>query len=254
VYIGLNYIPPNKYAKDSAKATLGYNETRLGKNGEEIERPLFGKNGPRTKEQAEKQIKDAPPNTYFWRMRLSPDPNGENAGKTLDLWELTRDAVRWLEERLGRPGEIGLIGAEHNDHIEIAHIHAILLIERRGREKILTKDIINEFREAVAQMALDKKQDRQLAVEQQEVQLQQQEQQRQQPAQVVRNTRMRAMPEFRHFERPIQRPITPSYQVARQKCPACAGEEAQKQLLTGVEVCRVCGRYLGQGREVALSR
>jgi hypothetical protein len=256
MYIGLNYIPHNKHAKTSAKATLGYNETRLGKNGEEIERQLFDKNGPRTKEQAEWQIKDAPPNTYFWRMRLSPDPNGENAGKTLDLWELTRDAVRWLEERLGRPGEIGLIGAEHNDHTEIAHIHAILLIERRGREKILTKDIINEFREAVAKMALDKKQDRQLAMEQHEAQQQhqRQEQQQQRPVQVARNTRIQALPEYQHFERPIQRPMTPSYQVARQKCPACAGEEAQKQLLTGVEVCRVCGRYLGQGREVALSR
>jgi hypothetical protein len=101
VYIGLNYIPHNKQAKISAKATLGYNETRLGKDGEEIERQLFGKHGPLTKEQAEVLFDAASSNTYFWRMRLSPDPNGENAGKTLDLWELTRDVVRWLEERLG---------------------------------------------------------------------------------------------------------------------------------------------------------
>jgi hypothetical protein len=254
MYIGINYIPHNKHAKTSAKATLGYNETRLGKDGAEIERQLFGKSGPLTKEQAERLFESASRNTYFWRMILSPDPNGENAEKNLDLWELSRDAVRWLEERLGREGEIGLIGAEHNDHTEIAHIHAILLIERKGREKILTKDDINEFREAVAQMALGKKQDRQLAVEQQAAQQLQQEQQQQRPVQVARNTRIQALPEYQHFERPIQRPITPSYRVARQKCPACAGEEAQKQLLTGVEVCRVCGRYLGQGREVALSR
>ena len=164
MYIGLNYIPHNKQAKSKAKATLGYNETRVGKDGEEIERQLFGKSGPLTKEQAERQIKTAPPNTYFWRMKLSPDPNGENVEKTLDLWELTRDAVRWLEERLDRRGEIGLIGAEHDDHTEIAHVHAILLIKRRGREKILTKDDINEFREAVAQMALEKKLNRQLVV------------------------------------------------------------------------------------------
>jgi hypothetical protein len=251
VYIGLNYIPHNKHALKSAKATLGYNETRLGKDGEEIERQLFGKSGPLTKEQAEQLIKAASDNTYFYRMKLSPDPNGENAEKMLDLWELTRDAVRWLEERLGREGEIGLIGAEHDDHTEIAHIHAILLIERRGREKILTKDDINEFREAVAKMALDKKLNRQLAVEQQEVRQQQQEQQqRRQPGPVAKETRTRPLPASRHFERLIE----PSYRVARQKCPACAGEEAQKKLLTGVEICPVCGRYLGQGREVALSR
>src|SRR3954471_21559506 len=181
--------------KKNAKATLGYNETRLGKDGAEIERQLFGKSGPLTKEQAERQIKFAPPNTYFWRMKLSPDPNGENAGKTLDLWELTRDAVRWLEERLGREGEIRLIGAEHNDHTEIAHIHAILLIERKGREKILTKDDINAFREAVGKMALDKKLDRQLAVEQQVVQQQQQQeqQQQQQRRQPVQEPRTKAL-------------------------------------------------------------
>jgi hypothetical protein len=59
VYIGLNYIPHNKQAKKKAKATLGYNETRLGKDGEEIERQLFGKSGPLTKEQAECLIKIA---------------------------------------------------------------------------------------------------------------------------------------------------------------------------------------------------
>src|SRR3954464_164499 len=180
MYIGLNYIPHNKHAKNKAQATLGYNETRLGKDGAEIERQLFGKSGPLTKEQAERQIKFAPPNTYFWRMKLSPDPNGENAEKILDLWELTRDAVRWLEERLGRVGKIGLIGAEHNDHTEIAHIHAILLIERRGREKILTRDGINAFREATAQRALDQRLTRQLAVQREAVQKQQRQQQQQQ--------------------------------------------------------------------------
>src|SRR5215213_7706374 len=112
-------------------------------------------------------------------MKLSPDPNGENAEKILDLWELTRDAVRWLEERLDRRGDIGLIGAEHDDHTEIAHIHAILLIERKGREKILTKDDINEFREAVGKMALEKKLNRQLAVEREETQHQEAREERQ---------------------------------------------------------------------------
>ena len=253
MFIGLNYIPHNKHAKTSAKVTLGYNETRLGKDGAEIERQLFGKNGPLTKEQAEQLLDTASRNTYFWRMILSPDPNGENIEKNLDLWELSRDAVRWLEERLGREGEIGLIGSEHDDHTEIAHIHALLLIERRGREKILTRDDINEFREAVGKMALDKQLDRQLAVEQHEVQQleQQQQQQRRQPRQAVHEPRTRLLPASRHIDRPM---IEPSYRVARQKCPSCAGEEAQKKLLTGITNCPACGRYLGQGREVSLSR
>jgi hypothetical protein len=249
MYIGLNYIRHTRQARKSANATLGYNETRLGKDGAEIERQLFGKSGPLTKEQAKWQIDTASPNTYFWRMRLSPDPNGENAGKNLDLWELTRDAVRWLEERLGRPGEIGLIGAEHNDHTEIAHIHAILLIERRGSQKIITKDDINAFREAVAQMAFDQRLDRQLVTEREAVQQQQRHQQRQQ-VQTDQGTRTRALPASRHSERLV----APVFRAARQICPVCQGEEAQKKLLTGVEICPACGRYLGQGRELSLSR
>jgi hypothetical protein len=223
VYIGLNYIPHNKHAKRKAKATLGYNETRVGKNGEAIERQLFGKSGPLTKEQAERLLDTSSPNTYFWRLKLSPDPNGENAEKTLDLWELTRDAVRWLEERLDRRGEIGLIGAEHDDHTEIAHIHAILLIERRGREKILTKSDINEFREAVAQMALDKKLNRQLAVEREEAQHQEAKVKRQDVSPGV----LLAIPDRKtHIGyEPVQRA---AYGSSRLVCMICRGDRGRE--------------------------
>jgi hypothetical protein len=157
VYSHVNYIPRNRFARRKAKATLGYNETRKGKEGEEIVRKLFGKTGPLTREQADWLIENASKNTYFFRWILSPDANEENKEKDLDLWKLARDGVRWLEERLQREGEIQLIGAEHNDHTEIPHIHAILLIERRGREKILTGKDLDAFRKAIHQMALDQR-------------------------------------------------------------------------------------------------
>jgi hypothetical protein len=116
--------------------------------------PLFGNTGPLAKDQAEWLIEHASKNTYFFRWILSLDLNEENGEKDLDLWQLARDGVAWLEERLKRPGEIHLIGAEHNDHTGIPHIHAILLIERRGRELILTKKDIEDFRAAVHTMAL----------------------------------------------------------------------------------------------------
>jgi hypothetical protein len=248
VYIGLNYIPHDKQARSKAKATLGYNETRVGKNGEEIERQLFGKSGPLTKEQAERLLESASRNTYFWRMRLSPDPNGENAEKTLDLWELTRDAVRWLEERIGREGEIGLIGAEHDDHTEIAHIHAILLIERKGREKILTKDDINEFREAVAQMALDKKLNRQLAVEREQVQHQEAKEERQEVSTGVQ------------LAIPARKPRTASlpareatYALRRSICVICRDDRGRELADEGVERCPGCGRVLGRRKEATLA-
>lgn len=161
VYSHFNYIPHNKFARAKAKATLGYNETRKGKEGEEIERKLFGNQGTVTREQAEWLIEKASEQTYFFRWILSPDVNEENGEKDLDLWQLARDGVRWLEERLQRQGEIQLIGAEHNDHTGIPHIHAILLIERRGRDLILNKRDIDEFREVVHKLALEQRRNRQ---------------------------------------------------------------------------------------------
>jgi hypothetical protein len=248
VYIGLNYIPHNTHAKSKVKATLGYNETRVGKDGAEIERQLFGKSGPLTKVQAEKLLETASENTYFYRMKLSPDPNGENAEKTLDLWELTRDAVRWLEERLERRGEIGLIGAEHDDHTEIAHIHAILLIERRGREKILTKDDINEFREAVGKMALEKKLNRQLAVEREEAQHQETQVGRQE---VYTGVQL-ATPEreARIIHEPVQKAV---YGLRRTVCLICRGDRGRELTDAGVERCPGCGRELGRRKEATLA-
>src|SRR4051794_21085332 len=105
MYIHFNYIRKIRFAKKAAKATLGYNETRRGKEGAEIKRILFGPDGKVTKEEAERIIDEASRNTYYWRMILSPDPNGENAEKNLDLWGLTKQAVIWLEERLKREGQ-----------------------------------------------------------------------------------------------------------------------------------------------------
>jgi ribosomal protein S27E len=85
--------------------------------------------------------------------------------------------------------------------------------------------------------------------ERETVQEQQQVRQQQQ-AQAVQELRTRAFPASRHFERPVE----PSSRVARPKCPACQGEEAQKQQVAGTEICPVCGRYLGQGRERSFSR
>src|SRR3954452_6428124 len=105
MYSHFNYIPHNQHARKAAKKTLGYNETRKGKDGVEIERKLFGKGGPLTREQAEQLIKNASKNTYFFRWILSPDREEENAEKMLDLWRLVQDGVTWLEERLNRIGK-----------------------------------------------------------------------------------------------------------------------------------------------------
>jgi len=240
VYSHFNYIPHNKFARAAAKDTLGYNETRKGKDGEEIERTLFGKYGTFTKEQAEWLIENASKQTYFFRWILSPDVIEENGEKDLDLWQLARDGVRWLEERLQRQGEIQLIGAEHNDHTGIPHIHAILLIERRGRDLILNKKDIDEFREIVHKLALEQRRNRQ--------------QGREIEAQAAKQATQHL-----HETPPFTRKAPLSHQTAREPafvtrpvCMVCRGERAVELLKDGEKRCPACGRELTRRKEAAL--
>jgi hypothetical protein len=91
-------------------------------------------------------------------MIISPDPEKEDKEKDLDLWELTKETVRWLEQHLGKDGiprDIPFIAAEHNDHGNLLpdgtprrHIHALMLIQRKGREMLITEETIAAMMEA----------------------------------------------------------------------------------------------------------
>jgi hypothetical protein len=119
-----------------------------------VDRALFGHAGPLTKEQSQQMIDRTPDNTLFWRLKLSLDPNAEaeDKEKDLDLWKLTTGSVQWLEKRLG-DREIPFIGVKHDDHTEIRHVHALLLIQRQGREMLITPEILNEFQKKVTRLA-----------------------------------------------------------------------------------------------------
>src|SRR3954469_17630536 len=192
-------------------------------------------------------INTASKSTYFFRWILSPDTIEENIEKALDLWKLARDGVRWLEERLQREGEIQLIGAEHNDHTEIPHIHAILLIERRGREKILTGKDLDAFRKAIHQMALDQR----LTLEQ----TRQQDQEAAETVQVVRENG--AVPAI---ATPLPRQVSlgpvavqePTFGTRSPRCFVCRGESRVELIKDGFATCPVCGRALTRRKEEAL--
>src|SRR5689334_14908334 len=162
-----NYIHRSKTMRTQAKHHLGYIDERPGKDKATIIRSLFGKGGNYTREQVEQMIEDAPDNTLFWRLKLNPDPVLENPEKILNLEELTRDAVSWLERRLGKngnPRNIPFIGAIHDDHTPLAHVHALLFIERHGREKPIDVSVINDFRDYVSLKALQAAQARRIGV------------------------------------------------------------------------------------------
>ena len=162
MYTNFNYINKGKHERKQAKAYLEYIGSRPGKDKAVMERVLFGNGGPRlTPEQVTRLIDESPDNTLFWRLKLNPDPALENPEKLLDLRDLTINAVRWLEMRLGQEGmarSLPFAAAIHDDHSP--HVHAIIFMERAGREKPITPQLLDEFRDAVSALALTQVTDR----------------------------------------------------------------------------------------------
>jgi hypothetical protein len=245
MYTHLNYIPRGPKAKASARHFLGYIGERPGKDEEKANRLLFGNIGTYTKEQAEELLQTASQNTYFWRLILSPDPNTEDKDKTLDLWDLTREAVSFLEKKLernGLPRDIPFIGAEH-EHTDIRHIHAVLLIKRFGREKLITPEILAEFKTFIEQKAATQGRAQEQAIGKEEL-IQQVEQGTGKAYALLPSSRSAA-------------PVTGSADIAglaATPCPHCFLGVMVRRINSKVIECDRGGYALKQGRVIRQSR
>jgi hypothetical protein len=150
----LKYIKPGKDATARAKAKLAY----IGRDKEETPRELFGHDGVFTKEQAEEMIDNAPKNTYFWSLILSPDRKTENIEKKLNLRKLTKEFIEFLEVRLNRPN-IPFVAAEHSN-TDNPHTHTLFFLQRQGRALMITPTMLKEFYQKATEMALSQKTER----------------------------------------------------------------------------------------------
>jgi hypothetical protein len=233
----LHYIPRGKHAKAKAKATLSYNGRRAGKDKVKMQRVLFGHGGELTEEQAERMIDEAPKNTYFWRVILSPDPTREDQDKDLDIRQLTKDVIVWLEDRLHRAGKIPFIAAEHNDHTDKRHIHAVALIQRFGKEKMITREILAQLYQAATDRALTQRVARD----------QSQEQARPQQTREKRGGQLVRLPALRSERHAGGRRLA----VDTHPCPACGPGQAMQKLARQLYRCPACG-LVDRGRSFGL--
>src|SRR5258708_35634939 len=74
-------------------------------------------------------IDQANKNSYFFRLVISPDPEREDADKTLALREITERTIRSLEDRFQKP--LQWVAAVHADHTDNRHIHALVFVPAR---------------------------------------------------------------------------------------------------------------------------
>ncbi len=108
------------------------------------------------REEAYTMIDEAQKETKFFRFVISPDPNREDTGKDLQLWEITTKTMLGLEERLKQT--IQFVAAVHNDHAPHRHVHVIALVPGR-----LTRDDFMLLRETATEASLFQRRERDAA-------------------------------------------------------------------------------------------
>jgi hypothetical protein len=146
-----NYVKRGKGEKGRAKATIRYIQHRRDRDGERVNRTLFGYDGVLSREQAYKMIDDAQKGTLFYRFVLSPDPKREDRYKDLDLSEITIHTMLALEERLGK--QIQFVATMHDDHSPHRHVHTLALVQGAR----LTREDFRALREEATERALSQR-------------------------------------------------------------------------------------------------
>src|SRR5947209_9324983 len=151
------------YTKSSrgAKASIRYIEHRPGKDGEKMNRTLFGSDGAMGRWQAYHMIDEAEKGSLFFRFVISPDPTQEDTEKDLHLREVTEKTMLRLEEHIQK--EVQWVAAEHDDHAPHRHVHIVAVVPGR----LQVRDF-QAMRQAATAAALAQRHERDLMREQQE--------------------------------------------------------------------------------------
>jgi hypothetical protein len=126
-----NYCKRGKGERKLAKENIAYIQNRPGRGRERLTRTLFGASGSMGRAEAYQFITEAPKGTYYYRLKLSPDPREEDVKRDLNMQKLTRAKMKRLEMWLKT--SLTWAAALHDDHTDIRHVHILAAIPRRLR-------------------------------------------------------------------------------------------------------------------------
>jgi hypothetical protein len=115
--------------KSRIKAHLRYITHRRGVEGERITRPLFGRDGPLSKQQIYDRIDKAPPGAVFHKFVINFHPVKEDTHKDLNLWELTTKTLEHIKTQFG--DSVPFVATIHDDHTALRHVHGFFIVEGR---------------------------------------------------------------------------------------------------------------------------
>ncbi|HVI79756.1 MAG TPA: hypothetical protein VM715_16620, partial [Candidatus Acidoferrum sp.] len=151
-----NYVKRGSGQRDRVKASLRYIAHRPGKDNKRMYRELFGYDGVMEKDQAYRMFDAAEKGTNFFRLVISTDPKREDTYKDLQMRAIAIKTIQHLEEKLHLEGKIQFVAAIHNDHTNIRHIHAIVLVPKKlSREEF---KVFQDLKHAATAEALRQRQ------------------------------------------------------------------------------------------------
>ena len=127
-----NYCEKGDKERETAKANIYYIQMRPGRDKQRLTRTLFGSAGNMGRREGYQFITDSPQGTYFYRLKLSPDPKLEDVKRDLKMEKLARALMKHLEKRLKTP--IPWAAALHDDHTDIRHVHILAAIPKHLQE------------------------------------------------------------------------------------------------------------------------
>ena len=143
-------------SRGAAKAKIRYIQHRKGKEETRTTRSLFGIDGLMGRYDAYRMIENAEQGSVFFRIIISPDPQGEDTDKDLRLWEITENTMQKLEERIHK--QVSWAASEHNDHTPNRHVHVLAVVAGR-----LNSQDFQSLRQAATQACLAQRQELDLA-------------------------------------------------------------------------------------------
>src|ERR671914_187346 len=120
-----------KYIRGKAriKAHLRYITHRRGLDVGRITRPLFGRDGPLTKQQIYDRIDATRPGAVFHKFVINFHPVKEDTRKDLNLWEVTKKTLKHIKTQFG--DSVPFVATIHDDHTLLRHIHGFFIVEGR---------------------------------------------------------------------------------------------------------------------------
>jgi hypothetical protein len=115
--------------KSRIKAHLRYITHRRGIDGERMTRPLFGKDGPLSKQSIYDMIDAVARGAVFHKFVINFHPVKEDTRKDLNLWEITRKTLEQIKTQFG--DNVPFVATIHDDHTLLRHVHGFFIVEGR---------------------------------------------------------------------------------------------------------------------------